>query len=687
VSTWKKASKMAGAPNFNTNTNTRFEEMNITGPISISGPPIQVNATKMLQEVWVGMWTDLGGVGAFSTGFGAVVPYSNASDSAAGATGALASPASVYVGSPSLTLNVYGDLGKWDTTFAVESYQADSDLGNLSSGDFVRGVAPSSLFRFTDPFDIKAFSSDKDAKIWDDYMNSIAFVATASLNAGNIQSTSDRVFDGMYAVGHDLPGLDNTYVHFLVGRMGTTPTQTQRWEEGLKIDNLWSTNFHTSLSTEWVNDQFGINQVPQLDMRDYAAEVFLNVKPFTFDIEGGFSHLFTGEFITDNGTLDPNPQPMEAGAGQASVAFYPFTLYYTAISDNYADFQSKVMMSSVHFDRYGQTIGTGDYNDRYGAIAEADSLVSDRYGWRLNLGWNGRHQDWMKGWPDFLDSFIINFDYSQKSEYTAERAQPVGVNALGYYVIEPFNEITFYYPDDEGLWGSALWGGYSNPAYALRAAYSGNIDTLRNDGDSAQNNDIERYQFRISSERIPLIYPQYNPATGAPVSIAGLSQYVNLDNLKTYNYIALTLKMKMDQWFNLPSPLDGSFFMADNQVSGVSTTPSLANVPTSTPGATVNLQNIPNLFEQWVFDWALMANVVKNVDLSGDIGLETWKSAYTYPQIDYQTSAYGLGLGWDVPWGGGKMEVRYKHIDFKDTYVPNNDYSGNQYYCRMWFAF
>ncbi|HEV2354766.1 MAG TPA: hypothetical protein VGR89_11010, partial [Puia sp.] len=319
---------------------------------------------------------------------------------------------------------------------------------------------------------------------------------------------------------------------------------------------------------------------------------------------------------------------------------------------------------------------------------EVDNLVSDRYGWRLNLGWNGRQQDWMKGWPGFLDTFIVNLDVAQKMEYTAETASPPGNSADNYYVIEPFNEITFYYPDDEGLWGGNLWGGYANPAWPLRANYSNNIDAIRNDGDAANNNyDIERYQFRISSERIPLIYPMYNPATGQIVTSGGMNQYVNLDNLKTYNYLALTLKMKMDKWIGLPTPLDGSFYMADNEVSGISSNPALANVPTNTPGQTVNLQNIPNLFEQRVFDWAVMVNVVKNVDLSGDIGLETWKSNYSWPMVDTRTNAYGIGLAWDIPWGGGKMEFRYKHIDYTDTYVPANDYSGDQYFSRMWFLF
>lgn len=670
-SVWAKANKESGIPNFNTNTETRFEQMNVSGPVSGAGPLLS-NATKLDQVVWLGMWSDIGGLGAFSTGFGAFVPYSNFSDSTPGATGALAAPASVYVGAPSLTLNVYGDLGKWDTTFAVEAYQPDTTLG-----DFTRGIAPYSLKRFEDPFDIKHFSTDKDAKNWDDYMNSIGFVSTASLNGGNVQSTSDRVFDGMYAVGHDLPDLGDTRVHVLVGRMGTSSTQTQRWEEAAKIDFPTGSVLHTSISTQWVNDQFGVNQIPQLDLKDYAGELALNLHPVFFDVEGGFSHLFTGYYADATGVYT-NPLPMEAGAGQASLAYYPFTLYGFAISDNYADFQSKVMMAGVHFNQYGMSFNPSDFNDVYGGIGEVDNLVSDRYGWRVNLGWDGRKQDWMKDWPSFLDTFVVNFDVAQKTEFVSEQ------DPMGYYVIEPFQELSFYYPDDEGLWGLNFWGGYSTPPNPLRSAYINNIEAIRNDGDTS--NDDVRYQFQLSSERIPLIYPMYNPA-GQIVTIGGLNQYVNLDNLKTYNYITLTLKLKMDKWFNLPAPLDGSFYMTDNTVSGISTNPALLNVPTSTPGQTVNLQNIPNLFQQQVFDYAMMVNILKNVDLMGDIGVETWTSQYTYPLVDYQTKAYGLGLAWDLPWGGSKMEIRYKHINFTDANVPNNDYSGDQYYSRMWFLF
>jgi hypothetical protein len=673
---WSKAGKMAGAPNFNINTDTRFEQMNVSGPAT-NGSPAQSNATKLEQEFWVGMWTDLGGLGVFSTGFGGFAPYSNASDVPPGSTGASAAPASLYAGSPSLTLNAWGDLGKWDTTFAVEAYQADADLG-----DFSRGVQPTALHRFEHPFDIKEFSTDKDAKNWDDFMNSIGFVGTASMNAGNVQSTVDRVFDGMYVVGHDLPG--NMRVHLLVGRLGETPSQTQRWEEGGKIDLPINNVISTSFTTEWVNDQFGSTQPPQVDLKDYTAELGLNLKPVFFDIQAAFSDFGTGHYQDASGVYT-NPLPIEAGAGQASLAYYPFTLYGFAISDNYADFQSKVMMAGVHFNQYGMAYNPNDVMDAYGAIGEVDNLVSDRYGWRLNLGWDGRKQKWMKDWPDFLDTFVVNLDVAQKMEYVAEQAPAVGNNATGYYVIEPFQELSFYYPDDEGIYGLNLWGGYANACYPLRQDYTNNIEAIRNDGDTS--NADTRYYFRLTSERLPLIYPQYDPATGQIVTVNGRNQYVYLDNLKTYNYITLTLKMKMDKWFDLPAPLDGSIYMTDNQVSGLSSNPALANVPTNIPGQTINLQNIPNMFEQRVFDGCMMVNILKNVDLSGDIGVENWKSDYSYPIVDYHTNAYGLGLAWDIPYGGGKLDFRYKHIDFTDSAVPNNGYSGDQYYARWYFLF
>jgi hypothetical protein len=410
-------------------------------------------------------------------------------------------------------------------------------------------------------------------------------------------------------------------------------------------------------------------------------------------------YLNTGNAIVDNSAI-------ESGAGQASIAFYPFTLYGFAVGDTYADFQSKVTMSGLNFFHYGLYFNPSDFNDVYGAIGEVDNLQTDRYGWRFNFGWNGRKQEFMKKWPSFLDGIVINLDVAQKSEFVSEQ------DPMGYNTIEPSQFLSFYYPDDEGLWGLDMWGNYSPNVNPIRQDYINNIQSLRNDGDIL--NDDARYQFRMTSERLPLILPIYNnggtlslspanpgqaPATYTSGLSKGYNEYANLQDLKSYNYITLTTKLKVGQWMN-STPLDLSFFMTINQVSASSSNaytylnPNLAGSATAaSPGSpssdspSVFSDNIPNLFTQQVFDGAIMINVVKDLDLMGDIGVETWNSNYTYPLVNYQTNAYGLGFAWDLPWGGGKMEWRYKHIDFADAYVPANDYSGDQFFTKIKFMF
>jgi hypothetical protein len=151
-----------------------------------------------------------------------------------------------------------------------------------------------------------------------------------------------------------------------------------------------------------------------------------------------------------------------------------------------------------------------------------------------------------------------------------------------------------------------------------------------------------------------------------------------------------------------PGPVDLSFFMTINQVSSASSNPTTylpnnlppaASTTQASPGAPNSSTpyyvsaTIPNLFTQQVFDGAIMINIIKSLDLLGDIGVETWNSQYTYPLVNYQTNAYGLGLAWDIPWGGGKMEFRYKHIDFVDTDLTANDYSGDQFFTKIKFMF
>ncbi len=691
---WKKADRSAGIPNFNTNINTRFENLNVSGIATES-------VSKALEEIWCGMYSDLGGKGALSLGVGGILPYDNASANydlwGVYGTG----PVSLYIGNPSCTLDLYGDLGKWDTTFAVEAYQPDTTYG-----DFSRGYANNSLKRFENPWNIKSFNDDKNAKNWDDFMSNISYVPSYSPTAGNVQSTSDRVFDGIYAVGRTVPWLaPGGRMWFLVGRMGETTSQSLRWEEGAKIDQpLFGSLLRASISAEWVNDNFGVSNLPnmpQLDMKDYSADIHLNLAPVLFDFEGGFSHFYTGSVYpgpayVQSGQLQNDSNAVEAPAGQASMAFYPLTLYYFGLSENYADFMSKATMSGFNFFHHGLYFNPSDFQDVYGAIGEVDNLQTDRYGWRVNLGWDGREQTWMKSWPSFLDTFIINFDVSQKKEYVAEQGQE------GYYEVEPTQLLSFYYPDDEGLWGLDLWGNYAPNVNPLRQTYINNIEAMRNDADIV--NDDVRYQFRMTSERIPLILPIYNnggtyslsPATSGqdPAKYAnGNNMYANIDDLKTYNYITLTAKLKIDKWLGLTSPVDGFFFITDNQVSGVASS-SVTNLPVNNNSPLSNnlapytlSTSFSNLFEQLVYDGSIMINVVKNVDLMGDIGVETWKSQYTYPQVDYRTNDYGLGLAYDIPWGGAKLEFRYKYLEFHDNYIPANNYSGNQYFCKVKFLF
>ncbi len=706
-SVWKRANKSVGMPHFYENTSMRFENINVTGPLS-NGAPALNNAMREVQQIDMGMYSDLGGKGSLSSGFGAIVPYSNASGIVA--TGVGTAPASIYIANPSVTFFLYGDLGKWDTTFAVETYNPGTTLDNFS-----RGFATYAIKRFEDPFDIKNFNDDKNAKNWDDYMTAVSYIPAYSPSAGNVQSATDRVFDGVYAVGQQIPWLGpDARMTVMAGRMGTSPTQTQRWEEALKVDEPWANNLvRTAFSTEWVNDNFGVNQPQQLDMRDYAADVKINLDPFFLELNGGLSDFSDGgayggpAYASSTNNLDgtsygfvASNKYIEDGAGQASLLFYPFTLYAFSMGANYADFQSRVMMSGINFFHYGMAWNPSDFNDVYGGVAEADTLQSDRYGWRANFGWNGRKQSWMKDWPSFLDSIVINLDLTQKHESVAE------LDPLGYNVIEPFTMLRFYYPDDEGLWGLNLWGNYAPNVNPLRQDYINNIEALRNDDDIS--NDDVRYQFRLSSERLPLILPIYSnggtlsltpAAPGQTIATTTITQtngsklivnqYANITDLKTYNYFTLTTKIQFNKWIGVTSPIDGTFYMTDNQVAGAGSnavTNLTGSYSTSANPSTLSA-NLPNLFEQKVYDGDVMINVLHDIDLMADWGVETWKSDYTYPRVDYRTNAFGLGFAYDIPWCSGKLEFRYKHIDFQDNFVSANNYQGDQYFSRLKFLF
>ena len=649
-SVWKKANKSGGIPHFNTKSYTRFENFHLSGIAT-------ENASRAVNEIKMEIYTDLGGKGAIDVGFTGQVSSSNSN---AGAV-------SLAPYAPAVNFILDGSLGRWDTNFAVEAYKPDTTLG-----DFTRGISPTSIRRFERPFEVKNFSDDKDTKIWDDYMDSIGFVATASVGA---QSTNDRVFDGLFMTGTNLPLVSkDAKINFLVGRMGTSATQTQRWEEALKYSQPFANGLiRTSVATQWVNDNFGTSQplVAQLDLKCLEVDLGVDLKPFYLSLEWGGSYFRTG--LDLNNLSDLNPKAVEAGAGLASLSCYPFTVSYQAISDDYANFQSKVMMSGFNLARYGVNFTPDHVPDVYGAVGEVDNLISDRYGWKVNLGWNGRKQDWMKSWPSFLDNVVVNFDVAQKTEYSTV------YSPAGYNVIEPVNMLTFYYPDDEGLWGLNFWGGYSSPAYSVRNSYIGNIQGIRNDTIDPLTTIYDvRYQFQMTSERIPLILPVPNEnvvdVNGRPVTVgSGFNSFINLTHLKSYNYITLTTKLKLNKMLGMETPFYGAFFFTDNRVSGKATDPTQTD--------------IPSLFDQTVYDGTLMIQALKNLNLSGELGMEYWKCDYTYPLIDYRTDSIGAGLSWDIPWGGAKWICRYKHLIFHSANVAANSYEGDQVFSQLYFVF
>ncbi len=675
-SVFKKANKSGGVPHFSSIADVRVENVNVSGLT-------QVSATSIKHEVNLGVWSDLGGKGSISLGLGSYV-YSSASDTPS-------APASIYLFSPKVTWGMDGKLGHWDNTFAIEDYTSDVDLG-----DFTRGN-PLSNLRYEEPFEIKRYSTDKNMKNWDDYMTNLGYVPSAT--SWTSQSSTGIVFDGIYMIGSNLPLVSkDAKATVLFGRMGRTADapsldvpENHRLEEGLKYSQPWFNGFlQTSFSGYWINENLGITpaNTPTMDSQNYETDLAFDLKPFFLTFEGGYSQFYTGietagpySAVSSNVNMS-NPSPLKAPAGQASLSFYPFTLYYSAISDTYSDINASVYTAGFNLNKYGYAYSGSDW--LYGYVGMANDMISDRHGWRANLGWQGRQQDWMKSWPSFLDDVIVNLDVASNTEYT------VIPDEAGHNVIEAYQLVTVFYPDDTGMWGSNIWGGYGG-LHPLGTGYVDNVSGIRNDGYGIAN---ELYLTSLGvdyMQRIPFILPTANEPVqdinGKAVTVSGgTNSYINLDNLKTFNYITLTTKLQLNKMLGMAQPFYGSFFFTDHQISGTTTTPALANMPDpNRPGKT--LANIPDMFNQTVYDCAVLYQVAKNLNLLADYGLEFWTSNYTYPIVNWRTDSIGAGLAYDLPWGGGKFELRYKHLNYQDFSVVANDYQANQIYSYFLFQF
>jgi hypothetical protein len=142
--------------------------------------------------------------------------------------------------------------------------------------------------------------------------------------------------------------------------------------------------------------------------------------------------------------------------------------------------------------------------------------------------------------------------------------------------------------------------------------------------------------------------------------------YTELDHLKTFNYITLTTKFQFNKMMGSDRPFYGSLFFTDHQVSGDTSDAVQSAMPDpNRPGQT--LAHIPSLFDQTVYEGALFYQIL--------------------PLVDYRTDSVGAGLAYDMPWGGSKLEFRYKHLVFQDTYVPLNNYQADQAYAYFLMQF
>jgi hypothetical protein len=675
----RKANKNSGDWSFNTNVNYHFEDFTLTGDqskatlktgtgtVALKSMSAQ-RITKSSQDIYFGMWGSLG-KGSLSTGFGGTLPSSNDSSW----------PVSLYLGRPEFKMALDGRFGTWNFFAMDEGFH-----GETTMGDFTRGVASDRPKRYDSPFNIKCWSSDKFDKNWDDYIHSLGFVETQSLLGGLGQSTSDRVFDGITVDGSDLPKLGPTKVKFIAGRM-LSPTW---FEYGLMAQRPWLNNrFTTKAAGYWVQDtnkasdywvqdtnKYHVAGSAVIDMKNYTGELSVDLKPvpLALSFEGAQSSLWTGVYtptqqkavLSDGTTITTQgATPVLIGdAIQFQASSYPFNFYYQAIKPGYSNFQSKVDITGIDFNQYG--LGASSIDElvnKYGEVGEADVLQSNRKGWRVNLGWNGRRDEWMKqDLPKFLDYFVLNMDRASREEYVAVQSAEAG----SHYVLEPWCFVAPYYPEDEGVWGLELYGGYGGTPKPVRSDIISNISAARTAEDPqgrAWSSSYEwvRYRFQMSSERIPLL----DPVTGS-----------DLSHIKTYKFTAISNKWQLNRLYDGAKPLYLALYYGDNVVSGQATDPTQSD--------------ISRLFHQRVADVTLMAaRLLPYVQVSVHYADEKWDCDYSIPRIKYDTTSKGAGLDYNIPWGSAKLGLRYNHVVFNSEFVPANNYVAEQVWLQGNFRF
>jgi hypothetical protein len=625
--------------------------------------------TREEQDIYFGAWGSLGKAN-LSTGFTASL-YDTNDASTNPATGVTFSP-----GVPQLKMNLDGRFGTWNFFAMREGYDPDTSMG-----DFTRAQSTDRPKLFISPYNIVCWSPDKFDKNWDDFMHNLGFVPTQALLGGIGQTGADRVFDGVVADGSDLTCLGPTKIKILAGHYGTSTSPTW-FEYGTLLQRPWvHDHITTKLAGYWMDDTNPDNPpaTGSINMNNYTGEVSVDLKPLPIVFSGQFarSSLYTGVdtatqyTVINAGTTVTMQGPVNALVGQAlqlQASCYPLNIFYQNIGAGYSNFQSKVDITGVDFARYGiNTNQTDDLINKYGEIGEADTLQSNRKGVRLNLGWNGRKGQWMQdSLPKFMDYFLINADAATRTEF----APVVATEETGNYLLEPWTFVAPYYPEDEGVWGLDMYGGYGGSPCTVRAQEDANITAVRQAEDPlgtsrTWNSSYEwvRYRFQMASERIPLL----DPVTGAAIS-----------DTKTYDYFAISNKWQLNKFYNSSKPLYLAIFYGNDVVSGK------GNVSGPNPYPF----NVDCLFHQSVLDTTLMAGrLLPYVQVSVHYAEEKWHCDYSIPRIEYDTKSTGAGLDYNIPWGSAKFGLRYNHVVFKSVYVPANDYTAEQIWAQGNFRF
>ena len=659
----RKANKNSGDWSFNTNADWHFEDMTVqgnsnsaaltgtSGVQSVKGITPQ-RITREDQQIYFGMWGSLGKA-SLSTGFTAKL-YSMNDASVDSASSVTLTP-----GVPQLKMNLDGRFGTWSFFAMREGYDPDTSMG-----DFTRAQSTDRPKNYISPYNIVCWSPDKFDKNWDDFMHNLGFVPTQALLGGIGQTGADRVFDGVVMDGSDLPKLGSTKIKILAGHYGTSTSPTW-FEYGTLVQRPWlNDHITTKVAGYWMDDTTHKVGVASIDMRNYTGEASVDLKPIPIVFSGQFAYssLYTG---VDNG-LAPggSAQPLPGSALQLQASCYPFNIFYQNIQAGYSNFQSKVDITGIDFTRYGlSSTQTDDLINKYGEVGEADTLQSNRKGVRLNLGWNGRKDEWMQNsLPKFMDYFLLNVDAAKRTEFVAIDSAEVG----GHYVLEPWTFVAPYYPEDEGVWGMDLYGGYGGSPCTLRGEVDSNILAVRQASDPmgasrtwSSSYEWVRYRFQMASERIPLL----DPGTGADIS-----------DIKTYNYLALSNKWQLNRFYGSSKPLYLAIYYANDVVSGAASGPYTSDISC--------------LLHQSVFDTTLMAGrLLPYVQVSVHFAEEKWHSDYSIPRIQYDTKSTGAGLDYNIPWGSCKLGLRYNHVVFNSEYVPANNYVAEQVWAQANFRF